>query len=335
MFSSNTDIQFYDLKNFTFTQGTTLPSVRLAYQIFNPKAAKTALIPTCFRGRISTTLNFCTGALYDYKVIVVALFGNGESSSPSNTPNFPKRLDYRDCVRAQHALVTMHLGLDHLDTVLGFSMGGQCAYHWIAMHPMMVGNAVIICSSARTSLHNIQFLEGPKAALVNSADYVDGSSRIQGQVPLRGLHAFGTAYSAWLTSAEWFEQELFQAQGYANRQAWADDVGRKRYEDWHPEDLLVMLDMWQRGDVRVAVNLRGENLSLEEALAEFKTRILLMPCLTDQYFKKEVSEREATHLPHGHLAVIPSVWGHLAGSGCNSEDNRWMERRIADFLQET
>lgn len=313
-------IQYYEL-NFTFQNGDTLP-LRLAYREFNVESNKTALIPTCFRGRINTTLNFANGALRDYRVIVVALLGNGESSSPSNTANFPSTIDYEDCVRAQHRLVTEYLNIPALDVVVGFSMGGQCAYHWAAMYPEMVQRAVVICSSARTSLHNYQFLEGPKAALVHSVDYNSSVSNAQ---PIRGLHAFGRAYSAWLTSAEWFEQRLFEKQGFKSLTEWAGVIGGKNYEDWHPEDLLAMLGMWQRSDL-------GQGMGLESALRRLKTRILLMPCRTDQYFRWEASQKEVELLQYGELAVIPSVWGHLAGGGSNGEDTEWMDRQIRTFL---
>ena len=40
----------------------------------------------------------------------------------------------------------------------------------------------------------ISFLEGPKAALVNSADYENGHYT---KDPQRGIRAFGRVYSAW------------------------------------------------------------------------------------------------------------------------------------------
>ncbi|KAJ5134945.1 hypothetical protein N7526_006310 [Penicillium atrosanguineum] len=308
-----TDIQYYELKDFTFQNGATLPSVRLAYRELNPTGQKTALIPTCFHGRINNTLNFTNGVLRDHRVIVVALLGNGESASPSNTPNFPSHLDYRDCVRAQFKLVTEHLKINSLDVMVGFSMGGQATYHWLALYPQMIHNAVIICSAAKTSLHNYQFLEGPKHALLNSVDYNNSSFQSQGTLPIRGLHAFGQAYSAWLTSAEWFEERLFEKLGYKTLNDWATVVGEKSYESWHPDDLLVMLGMWQRSDLGV---------------------FSLMPCQTDQYFKWEANEKEVSHLPKGELAVIPSIWGHLAGGGPSQTDNEWMDRRIAKFLHD-
>jgi homoserine acetyltransferase len=60
-----------------------------------------------------------------YYIIIPALFGNGQSSSPSNMPDlrpFPDVLFY-DNVRAQHELVTKHLGIKHARAVLGWSMG--------------------------------------------------------------------------------------------------------------------------------------------------------------------------------------------------------------------
>ncbi|KAJ5382030.1 uncharacterized protein N7496_004458 [Penicillium cataractarum] len=327
----DTGIEYFELQGFKFQNGVTLPKVRLAYREFNPTAQKIALIPTCFRGRINTTLNFTTGVLRDHRVIVVALLGNGESSSPSNTENFPSTLDYRDCVQAQYELITKKFNLSSIDVMIGFSMGGQCTYHWAAVYPQMLRNAVIICSSAKTSLHNYQFLEGPKAALSHSIDYNDSAMRTQG-VPLRGLHAFSRAYSAWLTSAEWFEQRLFEKSGFKTIEEWSK-AGEEGYEDWHADDLLVMLGMWQRSDIGVALGSGSENLPIEKALESLNTRILLIPCQTDQYFKWEVSEKEVSYLKNGELAVIPSIWGHIGGGGANPKDTEWMNRRIAKFLE--
>lgn len=329
-----TGIQYFELRDFIFQNGTTLPSVRLAYREFNPTGQKTALIPTCFHGRINSTLNFTNGTLRDYRVIVVALFGNGESASPSNTPNFPSRLDYQDCVKAQCKLITEHLQITSLDAMIGFSMGGQTTYHWLALYPQMVQNAVIICSAAKTSLHNYQFLEGPKNALLHSVDYNDSSFQSQGKLPIRGLRAFGQAYSAWLTSAEWFEERLFEKQGYKTLGEWAAVVGGKSYEDWHPDDLLVMLGMWQRSHLGAVVG-SDQPLPLEDALRTLTGRVLLMPCQTDQYFRWEANSKEVTHLQKGELAVIPSIWGHLAGGGASQADVEWMDGRIAKFLNQS
>ena len=118
-------VQYFHVKDFLFEDGTRLPKVSIAYSDINPTASRVALIITCFRGRINSTLTFADTALRGFRIILVGLFGNGESSSPSNTSGFPLSLDYRDCVRAQHILLSQGLNIYSLDVIVGFSMGGQ------------------------------------------------------------------------------------------------------------------------------------------------------------------------------------------------------------------
>jgi len=327
-------VQHYQISDFAFKDWPGLASVQLAYRDINPTAEKTALVLTCFRGRLQSTLTFTHGALKDYRVIVVALFGNGESSSPSNLTDFPRSsIDYQDCVRAQHQLLTCHLNLQAIDVLVGFSMGGQCSYYWTLMYPELVRNAVIICSSARTSRHNYQFLEGPKAALEYSADYRKGDGCGSSSKALGGLRAFGKAYSAWLTSPEWFEQEMFKSLGYETLSDWDHDAAGTNYYNWNADDLLSMIGMWQKGDVASLLGL-GEDVSLQEALSRIKARVLLMPCQTDQYFRWEASEKESRCIPRVTFKVIPSAWGHLAGLGVNAVDRDWMDQAIVEFLKD-
>jgi len=60
----------------------------------------------------------------DYFIVITALFGNGQSTSPSNSTikPFPK-VTFFDNVSAQYKLVTEHLGIKHARAVLGWSMG--------------------------------------------------------------------------------------------------------------------------------------------------------------------------------------------------------------------
>ncbi|KAF4124734.1 homoserine O-acetyltransferase/O-succinyltransferase [Geosmithia morbida] len=322
-------IKYHELRDFSFGDGTTLPTVRLAYLDLNPGASKNALVTTCFRGRLRGTSAFNTGALRNYHVVVVALFGNGESSSPSNTPGFPSSIDYRDCVRAERQLLS-HLGIDSLDVVMGFSMGGQTAYYWSIMYPEQVKNAVIICSAARTSRHNYQFLEGPKAALTNAVDYVNRDLAPASPSPSRAVHAFGKAYSAWLTSAEWFDQEGYKTLGFNTLSDWDHVTCLAGYKGWHPDDLLAKLHMWQRGDI-TPVDPAGDG-SLETSLSHIKARVLLLPSRTDQYFRWEASEKESKSIPNVMFKVIPSIWGHLAGLGINPTDSEFIDGAISEFL---
>lgn len=52
----------------------------------------------------------------------------------------------------------------------------------------------------------------------------------------------------------------------------------------------------------------------------------------DTIFRPEDSETEVKHLKNAELAVIETVWGHMAGGGANDEDTKWMNGKIADLL---
>ncbi|KAL2073481.1 hypothetical protein VTL71DRAFT_10807 [Oculimacula yallundae] len=328
-----TGIQTFSIPSFKFTCGVT-KDIKVAYRSFNQTSPRTVLIPTCYGGHINTTLNFTSGALKEFHVIVVAMLGNGESSSPSNDDDFPKdySLRYPDCINAQYRLVTEHLGIKSLDAVIGFSMGGQQAYHWAVMHGSgenpFVKNAVVICGSAKTSGHNYAFLEGPISALTTSYDYDNGNYKKNGIRPTQGLRAFGRAYAAWLTSAEWYRQELWK-QNFPSLQAYLHPpLGEASFERWDPEDLLVLARMWQAGDIGMV----GGNGDYKKALEGISAGVLVMPSESDQYFPPKDGENEVKYLKTGVFAPIPTIWGHISGGGANEVDVKWMDKRIGRFL---
>ncbi|KIX00771.1 uncharacterized protein Z518_09836 [Rhinocladiella mackenziei CBS 650.93] len=361
-----TGIEYYEIPDFSFSSGTTLHDVRVAYRSYNASSsAGVVLIPTCYGGLINTTLTFTRppfDALAAYHVVVVAMLGNGESSSPSNKPFFPEagELRYQDVVGAQHHLLTEHLKITSLEAVIGFSMGGQQAYHWAVMYPDFVRRIVSICSSARTSLHNYAFLEGPIAALTSSIDYIawramkakaargeQVGANLKEVVPKKGLAAFARAYGAWLTSAQWFRDREFtqgdiQADSVEQWMRWREEG----YMTWDADDLLVLARMWQMGDIGTVIpdpdtktlsQLGGQvpdDAAYTKALESIKAKVLLMPCRTDQYFPPEDSEIEMKTLKHGTLNVIESSWGHIAGGGANPNDAQFMSERIVEFMKE-
>lgn len=331
-----TGVEYFSIPDFKFSAGST-HSVKIAYRVHNPACASqgTVCIPTCYGGRVNTTQTFAdNGNVFSkYRVVVVAMLGNGESSSPSNDDHFPTVLKYEDCVRSQYRLLTEHLEVRELEAVMGFSMGGQQTYYWAVLYPDFLKNAIVVCGSARTSGHNIAFLEGPKGALMNSVDYADGQYRAKGVKPERGLKAFGRAYSAWLTSAAWFRERMYEkTMGCGSVEEYIVTFSEQGFLSWDAEDLLILARMWQMGDVG---NLNEEHKGdYTKALESVKARMLIMPGRTDQYFPPEDSEIELKHLKHGELAPIESIFGHAAGGGLNPEDSKWMNERITRFLQQ-
>ncbi|KAI0718978.1 homoserine O-acetyltransferase [Cerioporus squamosus] len=317
--------------------GGVLPDAVTAYQTYGDPSKPCIVFPTCYGAKLGLgSQSYLVGentALdpTKYFVVTFALFCNGESSSPSNTPvpyngpYFPA-ISYEDNIRAQYA-VLQHLGVTRVHCVVGFSMGGQQAYHWATVFPDFVDKFVAICSSARTSPHNICFLEGPKAALKAGRDFENGHYTSPPQV---GIRAFARTYSAWAYGQTWFRQHLYQMNGlYPTLDAFIQEAWEGRFvTNWDANDMLALLETWQRGDIS---NIRdGGNFA--ESLKAIKAKALIMPCKTDLYFCPEDSVNEVSQLRDAELAVIDSVWGHAAGGGANAADVAFITKKIKEFL---
>ncbi|KAL1304679.1 hypothetical protein AAFC00_003635 [Neodothiora populina] len=308
---------------------------KLAYWTFGDVKNPAVMLPTCFAGTLATT----TPNLYEgpqapvstsaYFVIVVGLLGGSESSSPSNQaapyngPNFP-HVTYEDNIRLQKALCD-HLGVKKLSAYIGFSMGGQQAYHMATLFPDFVERIGVLAGSAKTSWHNWSFLEGPKAALVNSVDFHDGHYT---SPPIRGARAFSRVYSTWALCQEWYRQQCWKTLGFDSLEEYLQAYWNGKGD---ANDLLCLLWTWQHGDIGLYHPEDGGDIS--KTLPRIKARCALMPSRTDQYFPPEDSEFEVKHLKNGELHVIESIWGHLAGGyGGTKEDKKFIEQEIAKHL---
>lgn len=302
--------------------------LQLAYRTYGSpgnSARKTVLLPTCYGGKLATTLPFLYTAptadeaapVFDpneYFIIVVGLLGGGESSSPSNTSapwhgaNFPQTT-YDDNIRLQHALC-VSLGVERLYAYCGFSMGGQQAYHMATRFPDFVEHMVCIAGSAKTSWHNWSFLEGPKAALVNSGDFYGGEYKT---AAVKGTRAFARVYVTWARSQAWFREKCWEECGCATLEEYIQRDWEGGLGAWDANDLLCLLHTWQPGDVGLYHPEDGGDLG--KTLQRIRARCLVMPARTDMYFPPEDSEEEVKHLEKGRLRVIQTIWGHMAGGG--------------------
>ncbi len=99
----------------------------------------------------------------EYFVIAVDAFGNGVSSSPSNSKaqpgdSFPT-VTITDMVASQYRLVTEELGLSSLKGIIGISMGGMQALEWAVRHPGFAEKIVSIASSPRLAAYDIVLWE--------------------------------------------------------------------------------------------------------------------------------------------------------------------------------
>ncbi len=163
-------LQVAELGECSLESGEVLEDCRVAYRTFGELDAtksNAVLFPTPFT-RVSASLAEYIGpeGLVDdaeYFVIAVDAFGNGVSSSPSNSKaqpgdSFPT-VTITDMVASQYRLVTEELGLSSLKGIIGISMGGMQALEWAVRHPGFAEKIVSIASSPRLAAYDIVLWE--------------------------------------------------------------------------------------------------------------------------------------------------------------------------------
>ena len=334
------DYETFELGDIVLQAGITLRQAKLAYKTYGkltPSRDNVIVMPTFYGGQhADTEAMMGRGRALDpahYFIIVPNMFGNGLSSSPSNTPPpleraaFPHVTLY-DNVVCQHRLVTEHLGIKRIRLVVGFSMGAQQAFQWGALYSDIVQAIAPSCGSARTSPHNYLFLDGVKAALLADAAFADGWYETP---PVKGLRAFSRVYTGWAFSQDFFREEEYRKAGLASME---DTVrfleGYFRRRD--ANDLLAMLWTWQHADISANPQHKGD---LAAALGAIHARAIVLPCITDLYFRVRDNELEVAQMPNAELRPIPSIWGHATGLGGNPADNSFIDAALRDLLKMT
>lgn len=332
------DYEIFELGNFTLQCGATLRGAKLAYKTYgtlNRDKSNVVIYPTRYNGRHSENEWLIgEGMALDpnkYFIIVPNMLGNGLSSSPSNTAppynmaRFPHVTIY-DNVAAQYRLVTERFGIERVALVVGYSMGAQQSFQWGTEYPEMVERILPFCGSAKTSPHNFVFLEGVKAVLTTDSAFEGGWYDEQ---PTAGLRALGRFWAGWGVSQAFYREGVYLELGYSSLEDFLITFWEGNYIGKDANDLLTMHWTWQNADISAVPRFDGD---LEAALGAIEARAIVMPGETDLYFPPEDSDHEVSHMASAELRPIPSIWGHLAGSGRDPVGAHFIDNTLKELL---
>ncbi len=333
------DHRIYDAGDVVLQSGLTCRGARLAYKTYgtlNQDKSNAILHPTSFGAQhVDAEWAIREGMALDpskYFIVVPNLFGNGLSSSPSNTPSpfdrgrFPN-FTLVDNVRVQERMLREVFGIEKLAAVHGFSMGGQQALHWGALFPDKVGKVVAICSTGRLPAHTWVVFEGIRAALTGDPSWRDGWFHDH---PVNGLRAMGRVYAGWGFSQAWYRQELWRSMGCSSLEDFIVSHYEARFLKRNANDLIAMIWTVQRADLSVNEVFNGD---LAAALKAIRAPVLAMPSETDFYFTPDDVRAEMAHLPEATVRPIPSIWGHRAGNPvAHKPDADFINGEVRRFL---
>jgi homoserine O-acetyltransferase len=332
------DHSTFSLGDFELQSGTILPDVQIAYKTYgelNASKDNVVVLPTFYTGNHARNEGFFgAGRAIDpirHYIVSVNLFGNGISSSPSNTPapfnaaGFPD-ISLYDNIRAQYRLLTEALDVSRIALVTGWSMAGCQSFQWGSQYPDFVRAILPFCASAKTSEHNIVFLEGVKAALQADSVYADGNYT---SPPVKGLKAFGRVYAGWAFSQTFYREQMYRLKGFDSAEALLQDW-EQDHLDWDANDLLCKLKTWQQTDIS-ANDLYQHDF--KAALNAIKAETIVIACDNDLYFRADDNRLEIEHIIGGELRVYESPWGHcVASPGNDPEFESYLDQAINELL---
>lgn len=332
----------FTIEHFQLESGVTIPRAIVIYGTYgtlNAARDNAVLLPSHYMAQ-SDGYDWLIGegrALDPRKhfLIMTELFGNGRSSSPSNTPEplhgprFPVTT-IRDNVEAVRRLLEDGLGIHHLKAVVGFSMGAQQAFQWAVSHPKFADKIVATAGTARCWPHGIVRLDGQIRAITTDAAFKGGDYTDE---PARGIETTGIVWLGWLYSQEWWKRELWKKTdpkaATMTVAQYIESQAKEFFAGLDANDLILQMRTWQAHDVGTTPGFGGDT---EKALRSIAVPVLYMPSETDLYFPLGDARQESKWIRRVTLAPIPSLWGHPAGVGASPEDLAFIERKLRAFL---
>jgi homoserine O-acetyltransferase len=252
-----------------------------------------------------------------YFVVASNFLGSCYGSTGPTTPQpetgkpygryFPE-ITVRDMIKLQRSLID-HLGIRHLASVAGGSLGGMQVLEWALMYPDIVDSIIPIATSARHSAWCIGLNEVARQAILNDPAWSDSAGNAQ---PDRGLALARMIAMISYRSHESFEKRFgrsrsgsngtsqFEVENYLHYQ------GTKLVKRFDAATYLTITKAMDSQDVS-----RGRG-TLENALSAIAARTLCVGIDSDILYPASEQRQIAAAIPGAQYSEIQSIHGHDA-----------------------
>ena len=322
------------IKNFTFTDGETLPELRVHYRTLG-KPVKDA------RGMVSNAVlighgtggsgeNFLTpqfaGELFGpgqtldatkYFIVLPDGIGHGKSSKPSDGlhARFP-HYGYTDMVTASFRLLTEGLGVNHARLIMGTSMGGMQSWVWGEQHPDFMDALMPLASlptamSGRNRVWRVTVMN----AIRNDPGYLNGEYQKEPEALKTG------AAMLWLESSNPILRQ-HEAPTLAQADQAIDEYVAHFMKTGDANDLVYQLDA-------------SHDYDPGPGLEKIRVPLLAINSADDLVNPPELGilEREIRRVPHGRAIIIP-LSDRTRGHGTHSLPALW-KSDLEQLLRDT
>ena len=198
-------LQIAHLGTCTVTSGQQIKDCRIGYRTFGTLDAardNAVIMPSWLNGRSEDLIPLISAVpnektLIDttkFFAIAFDSFGDGVSSSPSNSPQqagpaFP-RFTLEDSARAQYRVLTETLHLSHIHAAIGLSMGAHQVFALAVLYPKFMDFAVSIVGSPQPTPFDLLSKQLAIDAIHSDPAFLDGHYTTE--PPLKLANALGT-----------------------------------------------------------------------------------------------------------------------------------------------
>jgi homoserine O-acetyltransferase len=247
-----------------------------------------------------------------FYVILVDALGNGNSSSPSNTPGARAAFDdltIGDMVESQHRLLTEKLGLRHVHAIMGISMGGMQSLEWAVRHPTFADVVIPMMGSPRVPAHDRLLWATILDAIRDGQRSQMSKDSLMFRVARLGALFLRTPAGLNERGVAGVTQDV------------ADDA--KSSMSWDPDDYAAQLQAIKRHDISLSF---GGDLTRAAKEVRARTLIVFSP---DDHMVTPGPVAEFARLIGAETLSVPSNCGHVT-FGC--EDGKRIAPLVREFL---
>jgi homoserine O-acetyltransferase/O-succinyltransferase len=329
--------QLYKIGDLKLESGETIKDFSISYVThgtLNAKKSNAILMVTAI-GANHHRLDFLIGpgkALDTDKYFIVCTdaIGNGLTTSPSNSTTqphmkFPHFL-IRDMVTSQYKLMTEHLGIQHVVTVIGPSMGGMQTLQWGVSYPNFMDSLVALVPLARTTAWTVTVLEATRKAIMldpawNGGDYAEPPE--QGVRLWRDIISFLAARTPEL-SRDQFPNQL-------DILPWLKEQETGAIKAFDANDWIYQTWAYDQHNIGATPGMNGD---LIKALRTIKAKTLIMVGTKDLLNPEWEPREAARYIRDVRVSTISpgTITGHASAGGASPADVDFLNDEIGEFL---
>jgi homoserine O-acetyltransferase/O-succinyltransferase len=315
--------EFYLNQSFPLETGESLPDIRIGYHTYGHlNAAGDNVVWICHALTAnSDVIRWWPGLVGDHHyvnpekhfIVCANILGSCYGSSGPLTENpengkpffssFPI-VTIRDMVKA-HILLRKQLGIKQIHLLIGGSMGGYQALEWVLMEPSVIGDLLLIATSAAESAWGIAVHTAQRLAIEADATWMDMNEEagVKGLRAARGIGIL-TYRNYTIMKEKQSDPDLNKLDNY-KASSYISYQGNKLSQRFNAFSYWLLTKAMDSHQIA-----RNRSSDLKKVLASISQRTLIIGITSDILCPLVEQEFLASHIPNSRLVSIDSLYGH-------------------------